>query len=81
MAKIFRDMKGYAKYDKSFICLPWKYTYVAVPICVECLSLLGFSRVRGKWKVRFRPSLDHLKCVRNKTKKYSNGSLADIYLT
>ena len=22
MAKIFRDMKGYAKYDKSFICLP-----------------------------------------------------------
>ena len=81
MAKIFRDMKGYAKYDKSFICLPRQYTYVAVSICVECLILLGFSRVRGKWKVRFRPSLDHLKCVRNKTKKQSNGSLADVYLT
>ena len=26
MAKIFRDMKGYAKYDKSFICLPRQYT-------------------------------------------------------
>ena len=25
MAKIFRDMKGYAKYDKSFICLPRQY--------------------------------------------------------
>ena len=75
MAKIFRDMKGYAKYDKSFICLPRQYTYVAVPICVECLSLLGFSRVRGKWKVRFRPSLDHLKCVRNKTKNNQMGAL------
>ncbi|MFR1612144.1 MAG: hypothetical protein ACLSUD_02275, partial [Lachnospiraceae bacterium] len=67
--------------DKNTFYLPRQYTYVAVPICVECLILLGFSRVRGKWKVRFRPSLDHLKCVRNKTKKYSNGSLADIYLT
>ena len=75
MAKIFRDMKGYAKYDKSFICLPWQYTYVAVPICVECLILLGFSRVRGKWKVRFRPSLDNLKCVRNKTKNNQVGAL------
>ena len=35
-------------YAKSFIHLPWQYTYVAVSICVECLILLGFSRVRGK---------------------------------
>ena len=27
MAKIFRDMKGYAKYDKSFICLPRQNPY------------------------------------------------------
>ena len=61
--------------DKSIIHLPRQYTYVAVPICVECLILLGFSRVRGKWKVRFRPSLDHLKCVRNKTKNIQMGAL------
>ena len=34
--------------DKSIIHLPRQYTYVAVPICVECLILLGFSRVLGK---------------------------------
>ena len=37
-----------ADYDKSIIHLPRQYTYEAVPICVECLILLGFSRVRGK---------------------------------
>lgn len=36
------------KYDTSTFHLPRQYTYVAVPICVECLILLGFSRVRGK---------------------------------
>ena len=79
--KKWRTYEEIRENDKNTFYLPRQYTYVAVPICVECLILLGFSRVRGKWKVRFRPSLDHLKCVRNKTKKYSNGSLADIYLT
>ena len=50
-----------------------------MPICVECLILLGFSRVRGKWKVRFRPSLDHLKCVRNKTKNNQMGALQILF--
>ena len=67
--------QGVLSNDKSVICLPRQYTYVAVPICVECLILLGFSRVRGKGKVRFRPSLDHLKCVRNKTKNNQMGAL------
>ena len=71
----FSGKRSELNYDKSVIYMPWQYTYVAVPICVECLILLGFSRVRGKWKVRFRPSLDHLKCVRNKTKNNQMGAL------
>lgn len=64
-------------YKKSAFYLPRQYTYYAGATCVECLILLGFSRVRGNWKVRFRPSLDHLKCVRNKTKNNQMGSLAE----
>lgn len=71
----FSGKRSELNYDKSVIYMPRQYTYVAVPICVECLILLGFSRVRGKWKVRFRPSLDHLKCVRNKTKNNQMGAL------
>ena len=37
MAKIFRDMKGYAKYDKSFICLPRQNPY----FCLKCLKIKG----------------------------------------
>lgn len=61
MAKIFRDMKGYAKYDKSFICLPRQYTDTALAPSVKYLIFLGFSRVREKVVVGFRPHLDHLK--------------------
>lgn len=39
MAKIFRDMKGYAKYDKSFICLPRQH----LSICPEILIFQHFT--------------------------------------
>lgn len=61
--------------NKSSLLQPWQYTYYAGEINEKCLISLGFSRVRGKFKVGFRPSLDHLKCVENKTKIYSDGEL------
>ena len=68
-------MEGYRDYDKNTFHMPRQYTYIAVPTCVEHLILLGFSRARGKLKVRFRPSLDHLKCVTNMTKHEQMGAL------
>ena len=78
--KEYPRIERYNFYDKCNVCLPRHYTYVDVPICVECLILLGFSWVRGKRKVRFRPSLDHLKCVRNKTKKSNQMGALQIFI-
>lgn len=52
MAKIFRDMKGYAKYDKSFIRLPWQYLN-------NHPEALIFQRFRG-WKPIFTNDLPKL---------------------
>lgn len=42
MAKIFRDMKGYAKYDKSIICLSRQY----LNIRPEALIFLCFRGLK-----------------------------------
>lgn len=54
--------------DKDFIYLPRQYTGNDLMKCLERLILLGFSAVRQRGKVEFRPGLDHLKCVKNETK-------------
>jgi len=57
-------MKGFEEYDKSTICLPRQYTGNDLMKCLERLILLGFSAVRKRGKVEFRPGLDHLKCCK-----------------
>ncbi len=44
-----------------FIYLPRQYTDTALEKPMKCLIFLGFSRVREKVVVGFRPHLDHLK--------------------
>lgn len=51
----------YAKKNKSPHGLPRQYTDTALATSVKCLILQGFSRVREKVVVGFRPHLDHLK--------------------
>ena len=55
-------------HDKSALYLPRQYTGNDLMKCLERLILLGFSAVRQRGKVEFRPGLDHLKCVKNETK-------------
>lgn len=56
-----QNRTGEEKYDKSTIRMPRQYTDTALAKPMKCLIFLGFSRVREKVVVGFRPHLDHLK--------------------
>lgn len=60
-ARLYQKRKDRKKYDKNTICLPRQYTDTALAKPMKCLILLGFSRVRERVVVGFRPHLDHLK--------------------